>query len=170
MSNNRHTGQTGFTLLEVLVAIVIISIGLLGLISLQSASLKNTTVAAAQSQATIAAQSMVARMRANMAGIETYAGLSTDTVSTSANCLSTNCTPREIAKHGVAAWGEQLAQSLPDPTGSIENLGSAGPPYEFRLTISWQTHTGYQYNASVSGQAGRCSEDGVHCLTTRVVL
>ena len=56
---------SGFTLLEVLVALVILSIGLLGLAGLQAASLRYNHSSYLRSQATLIAYDIVDRMRAN---------------------------------------------------------------------------------------------------------
>lgn len=56
----------GFTLLEILVAVVIFSIGLLGLASLQTTSLKLTNDSLDRTVATILANDMIDRMRANV--------------------------------------------------------------------------------------------------------
>lgn len=56
---------TGVSLVEVLISIVIVSIGLLGAAGLMSASLKNTNNAYYRSQATVLADDILDRMRAN---------------------------------------------------------------------------------------------------------
>lgn len=61
--------QSGFTLLEILVAIVVLSIGLLGLAGLQAVSLNNNQTAYYRSIATQQAYDMADRIRANLAGV-----------------------------------------------------------------------------------------------------
>jgi len=56
---------TGFSLLEVLVALLVTSVGLLGLAALQLVSLKQNHGAYLRSQATFLAHDMVERMRSN---------------------------------------------------------------------------------------------------------
>lgn len=56
---------SGFTLLEVLVALVVLSIGLLGLSGLQTNSLRNNHSAFLRSQATVVTNDIIDRMRAN---------------------------------------------------------------------------------------------------------
>lgn len=58
----------GFTLIEVLVAIVVLATGLLGLAGLQVWGVRNTNNAYLRSQATLLANDMAERMRANAIG------------------------------------------------------------------------------------------------------
>ena len=64
--------NTGFTLIEVLIAMLVLAVGLLGLAGLQATSLKNNQSAYNRSQATQLAYDMADRMRANVAGVATY--------------------------------------------------------------------------------------------------
>lgn len=63
----------GFTLIEVLVAVLLLSIGLLGLASLQAWGLRMTGNAMHRSQATLFANDMVERIRANVPGTDSGA-------------------------------------------------------------------------------------------------
>jgi type IV pilus assembly protein PilV len=62
--------QSGFTLLEVLIALLILSIGLLGLAALQTTGLRSNQMASMRTQATQAAYDITDRMRANPTGVE----------------------------------------------------------------------------------------------------
>ena len=71
MSNNmpkhnyRLSHTSGFSLLEVLIAMIILSVGLLGIAAMQLVSLKTNHGAYQRSQATILAYDMMDRLRAN---------------------------------------------------------------------------------------------------------
>jgi len=65
--------QSGFTLLEVLVAILVLSIGLLGLAGLMASSIRNNHSAYQRTQATWLAYDMIDRMRVNRANAITSA-------------------------------------------------------------------------------------------------
>jgi type IV pilus assembly protein PilV len=58
-------GQSGTTLLEVLITVVLVSVGLLGLAGLQLATVQNTNSAGERFEATTLAQDILERMRAN---------------------------------------------------------------------------------------------------------
>ena len=57
--------NTGFTLIEVLIAMIILAVGLLGLAGLQATSLRNNQSAYNRSVATQLAYDIADRMRAN---------------------------------------------------------------------------------------------------------
>jgi len=64
-----HRHNSGFTLIEVLVAVVVVSIGLLGLAELQISGLRANMSSEARSKATLLASDIVERMRANPSGV-----------------------------------------------------------------------------------------------------
>ncbi|TVP55390.1 MAG: type IV pilus modification protein PilV [Halomonadaceae bacterium] len=61
----RGQQQTGFSLLEVMIALVILTIGLLGVAGVQLLSLQQTGNAQLRSQATMVAQDLADRVRVN---------------------------------------------------------------------------------------------------------
>ncbi len=61
------TAQSGFSLLEVLVAIIVLAVGLLGYAGLQARALKNDMLSQQRSQATLLAYDMFDSMRVNRA-------------------------------------------------------------------------------------------------------
>ncbi len=68
----RGDRQSGFSLLEVLIAIVITSIGLLGLAAMQATGLRNNHSAYHRSQATVLAYDIADRMRSNASSMASY--------------------------------------------------------------------------------------------------
>ncbi|KTS74845.1 pilus assembly protein PilV [Pseudomonas oryzihabitans] len=108
--------QRGATLIEVLVAMLILAIGLLGLAGLQTVSVQSNQGAYFRSQATILANDIVDRMRANR-----VAALS-DRSSYSASFPTpntTNAITGTVAQQDVNGWLNALALSLPQGTGSL---------------------------------------------------
>ncbi|MBU1222352.1 MAG: type IV pilus modification protein PilV [Gammaproteobacteria bacterium] len=108
--------QSGFTLLEVLVAMLVLAIGLLGLAGLMASSMRNNLSASHRTQATWMAYDIVDRMRSNRAGAVT-GGYAT-AMGTAATC-STAFPTGTIPAQDIAAWKNQLACSLPAGNGSI---------------------------------------------------
>jgi type IV pilus assembly protein PilV len=117
---------SGFTLIEVLVAVVILAIGLLGLAGLQTATLRNNQSAYTRSQATQLAYDIADRIRANPLG--NY----NNQAATNNDCVANTCTPTQMAGYDLAQWNSHLA-SLPSGTGIVclDNTpldGTSGTP------------------------------------------
>lgn len=63
------TDNKGFTLVEVLVTLVILSVGLLGIAGLQASGLRFNSISAQRSLASIETSNFIAKMRANICGV-----------------------------------------------------------------------------------------------------
>lgn len=99
--NGLKTHQTGFNLLEALLAVVILSIGLLGLAGMQMANLKSVHNSTQKQQATILLHDLVARIRNNYPGAKQglYKTDDVSCVSAPTNmCRDISCSPTELAK------------------------------------------------------------------------
>lgn len=128
--------QSGFTMLEVLIAILVIAIGLLGLGALQSVSLKNSQSAYYRSTATQLAYDMSDRMRGNITGVlangYNRTGLGTDYSTAVAACLTTaGCVAADLANNDAYEWQQLVRTLLPGGEGivcmdSIPNDGTSG--------------------------------------------
>lgn len=119
--------QSGFSLLEVLIALLVLSIGLLGLAALQTTSLRSNQMATMRTLATQLAYDMTDRMRANPTGLAAQ-----DYV------IATNETPASTpvtrADNDLTEWRAQIAR-LPGALSSITR--SAGPPVTHVITVYW---------------------------------
>jgi len=115
--------QSGVTLLEVLIAILIVSFGLLGMAGLQSVGMKYNVGAAQRTAATLLANDIADRMRANMAGVNATPGAYDGIVGGGtpvASCLSVaGCTPAQMAQNDIAEWNAALAAALPSGQGIV---------------------------------------------------
>lgn len=116
--------QTGFTMLEVLIAILVLAIGLLGLGALQSVSLKNGQSAYYRSVASQLAYDMSDRMRGNTAGVYASAynrtGIGSDYGTPVANCATvTGCNTAELANNDAYEWQQLVQSSLPGGQGIV---------------------------------------------------
>lgn len=106
---------SGFTLIEILIAMVVLGIGLLGLAGLQATGLRNSHSAYHRSQATQLAYDMADRMRVNSVGFA--AGAYNNGAATADNCQANACTPAQMAGYDIAQWVAELAAQLPGGTG-----------------------------------------------------
>lgn len=104
--------QQGFSMLEVLVTMVVISVGLLGIAGLIMTNMKNNNSAYARGQATILANDIIDRMRANRTVADTGAY----------NILMTAepaAAPTSVVQTDIAQWRAALANAMPGGRGSI---------------------------------------------------
>ncbi len=127
--------QSGFTMLEVLVAIVVLAFGLLGLAGLQADGLRNNTSAYTRSQATLMAYDMLDRMRANTLGVKNgdYDNLM-DTTPSNPNCITSGCSIAQLAQTDAYEWSQKLAEVLPSGQGHITGNGTGSL---FTITVMW---------------------------------
>lgn len=111
--------QSGFTLLEVLVAIIVLAVGLLGLASLQATGLRFNQVAHQRTQATNMAYDMVDRMRNNRLAARDgdYNATFPDPAPTCTQELELD--QGSVAARDIAAWHNALACILPSGNGEI---------------------------------------------------
>jgi len=105
--------QSGFTLLEVLVAILVLSIGLLGLAGLMASSIRNNHSAYQRTQATWLAYDMIDRMRVNRANSIASANNYNIAIGTASSSSS------GLAGTDVTDWKTTLANALPAGDGSV---------------------------------------------------
>ncbi len=129
---SKHQPQAGFTLIEVLITLVIFSIGLLGLAGLQANSMVNSHNAYVKSQATLMANDMADRMRANIAGVQANAYNNLNGIPPDPGCITANCTPTQIAKYDAFEWNTTLAAQLPAGQGTVTGNGLT-----FTITVRW---------------------------------
>lgn len=130
MSQSTWRQQTGFSLLEVLIAFIILSLGLLGAVGMQAAAMQSNKETRNQTVATSLARELADKMRGNHGiAIKTTAAdnpylisATLNNASTLAftapaeNCFSTACTtPTAVATWDMADWQNRLQNSLPDP-------------------------------------------------------
>lgn len=131
--------NTGFTLIEVLIAMLVLAIGLLGLAALQATGLKNNLSAYTRSQATQLAYDMSDRMRANRADTQnlaasTYVTVVPTVAVAKANCeqVANACSAVDMAENDLFIWNNAITTVLPMGQGTIALNGSI-----YTITINW---------------------------------
>jgi len=148
-SMGRRSGQSGFTLIEVLVSVIVLSIGLVGVAGLQATSLANNQSAIMRSQASALAYDLADRMRSNITSAN--AGMYDPTAAAAvASCATVaGCTPQELANNDLDQWITSLADNLPLGEGfvcidSTPNDGSSstapacdGVGSQFSVKVWW---------------------------------
>lgn len=128
--------EEGYSLVELMVAVLVIAIGLLGLAGLQAVGLSGNHNAYLATQATILAQDMADRMRANAQGLPAYTGSATP------SSCSAGCTAAQVAGNDLAEWNSMLAAQLPGGAGSINAASGV-----YTISVSWAEHVKNSNNA-----------------------
>lgn len=144
--------QSGFSLVEVLVAALLLSIGLIGLARLQALSLGNTQNSFMRSQATALVYDLADRMRSNVPGSNANA-YDPASAAITASCRSTTgCTAQQLAANDLAEWNAAINAYLPMGQGwvcldSTPNDGtSAASPQcdgggtQFTIKVWWDNN------------------------------
>ncbi|MFZ3042068.1 MAG: type IV pilus modification protein PilV [Thiobacillus sp.] len=130
--------QSGFTLLEVLVAMLVLSIGLLGLAGLMASSMRNNQSAYHSTQATWLAYDILDRMRANRAGALAGGYGAASALGAPANC-STAAPSGSIAAQDIGGWKNMVACALPEGDGAITVTPASR---QVNITIQWNDARG----------------------------
>ena len=143
--------QSGFTLLEIMVAIVVLSLGLLGLAGLQAASLRNNQTAYYRGIATQQAYDIADRLRANLAGVRAgnYSNLAQGLPGGNPNCFTGACSAANMAISDHRQWNTANAALLPNGNGTVvwvDGPAAAGCTaatgnWVFNITVSWTERT-----------------------------
>jgi len=123
--------HSGVSLIEALVALLVLSIGLLGLANLQLTAIRNAHSAHLRSQASILAQDILDRMRANRANATAYA----------ITLSATAPTGSAVSDQDLADWLKALATNLPQGDGAI-SVAVGGNTTTVTVTIRWDDSRG----------------------------
>lgn len=131
---------SGFTLIEILIAMVILSVGLLGLSGMQTTVLKNNQSAYHRSLATQLAYDIADRIRANLddankLAASTYTTTELEDAGDQSDCISVSstCTTADMAENDLYEWNQALA-ALPSGEGSVTVVAATRT---FTVTITW---------------------------------
>lgn len=121
-------GVSGFSLIEVLVALLILSVGLLGLAGLQGRGLRESNSALLRSQGVQYAEDILDRMRANRANATDYQidldDPDQETREDRAALAAALSGYAGIVGTDLIEWKFGLARSLPGGDGSVEVDGN----------------------------------------------
>jgi type IV pilus assembly protein PilV len=139
--SHRRSGASGFTLVEVLIALVVMSIGMLGIAALYLESLRSSRTALLRTQAVTLAADMADRIRANRY-ISTGPGKYDPSLIAAANVAAcetagSTCSPSSMYANDLYRWQQQVAATLPESTATV-NFAIVGSVPIYTITISWR--------------------------------
>lgn len=141
----QHCKTSGFTLIEVLVALVVMAFGLLGVATLLLMTLRSNTSSVMKQQAVQSAYNAVDRVRAN-AAIALASGYAVNNLvlsgspalpaAPSIDCRLAACSPTEVAAFDTWYWLARDLARLPLGCGSITTQAS-GNNTLLTVTVQW---------------------------------
>lgn len=140
--------ESGFTLLEILIAMLVLSIGLMGLAGLMASSMRNNLSASHRTQATWMAYDIIDRMRANRA--KAIAGAYATSLGSPVTCTAA-APSGTIQAQDIAAWKSQINCVLPAGDGSIAVTNTA----RATVIIKWDDSRGLIDSGSLTNQTAK---------------
>jgi len=129
----KKTAMTGFSLVEVLIALVIMSVGMLGIAGLYVHTMKAGRTSLFRHHAVTLAGDVADRIRANP-----IAGVGYIVAGVDNNCVDggIDCSRAEMAQHDIFLWTQQAADTLPAGAVNIVFNNGVVPP-TYQITITW---------------------------------
>ena len=159
---SRARGQSGFGLLEALIAVLLVSFGIIGAVAMSVNAVRQSTLASQQVLAASLVQQMIERMRANTIAIDDgqYDNAVADCDLPPRTCEfdapydgtpASRCTTAEMAAFDVYAvtCGREF-QQLPQASMTIDCLpvdAACSPDSMHRVRIGWSTRPQGTLNA-----------------------
>ncbi|MBT3836975.1 MAG: type IV pilus modification protein PilV [Thiotrichales bacterium] len=136
MINYRHKishSIIGYTLIETMISLLLLTTALLGLAQLYNLSLSATHGSIMNDLATLQAESMIERVRANPVAVTTGTYLSLTGEPSGTNCRTSHCSPTDLARFDFREWNEANRLLLPSGSGTITAVSSE----QYQITIQW---------------------------------
>jgi type IV pilus assembly protein PilV len=176
----------GFSLVEVLVAMFVVAMGILALAGLLQASTRYSKMSELRSTATLLANGIADRMRANPAGAGLGAGgydltekaFPTASTVTHAACTSAApCGPADLARADMADWTARLRATLPKGSAWVQFHAGKPPAPDFAdVWVGWADPLTLAPGISTERSGTECPPDwkttdsSVRCVYLQVAL
>jgi len=149
----------GFSLIEVLISVVVLAVGLLGIAALQVNAIRFNHSAQLRAVAIAQVGSMIDRMRANHAGVESGQYNNISGIPTLPGCSI--CNTSETALVDANQWNTMNALLLPAGQGTVVGNGN-----QYTITVRWDNE---RSGSSGTGCSGNAQVD-LTCLIMEVQL
>lgn len=138
--SNEIKSQSGFTMVETLVALVVLAIGMLGIAALYLNSLQAGRSAIYRTQAVNLAADLADSIRGNRTARAAYRNVFGNAFVEVAACATTaGCTAGELASSQLSRWKADITQLLPNGQGQVAVTVPvlAGEPTNYVITVQW---------------------------------
>ncbi len=134
----RKRHQSGFSLVEVLIALVIMSVGMLGIAGLYVQSLQAGRTSMFRHHAVTLAGDVADRIRANPIAGAAY-NHAANATGTDNSCVTggVDCNAASMAANDIFLWQAQAAETLPSGTVAVVFATPVGTPPTYQITVSW---------------------------------
>jgi type IV pilus assembly protein PilV len=129
--------ESGFSLIEALVALIVLSTGMIGIAALYGQGLGAARTALNRTIAVNLAAEMADRIRANRVARAEYNGAA---AATDCGPGGAQCTPAQLAAFDKRVWSTLVGQQLPGGVGTVAFM--PGTPPTYTITVSWEDVTG----------------------------
>jgi type IV pilus assembly protein PilV len=130
---------SGFTLIEVLIAMFVLSVGMLGSTSLMLQGRAEAKRINYESKAMQLAMGMAEQIRANINGANTNAYDNVNTANaTDPGCIANTCTLAQMAAYDAFIWRQALQSNLPGGAGTVAvRFARGNDDVIYTINISW---------------------------------
>lgn len=132
MNHPQKHPQSGFSMVEVLVAVVVLSVGLLGMAGLYVTTLRSGSSSISRMQAVYLASDIADRIRANRNAKADYAAAAGSVIA----CETAVCDPTNMAANDLLVWNTLITRQLPNGTGVVA-VDTTTVPTTYTITLTW---------------------------------
>ena len=129
--------QSGIGIIEIMIALLVLTIGLLGMASMQTTGLQMTSEALSRSQATILANDIIDRARANRENMDDYQVPASETVPACNTGYALDAT-KTVAENDIDEWMNSLGCLLPSPDATVVFDDASNL---MTVTVTWNTRS-----------------------------
>ena len=169
----RHK-ESGFTLIEALIALLVVMIGLLGVAGMQALAIHNSTQAHIRSLASLDAHGLAAVIRSNHAfwtditaapGTVTISAAGATALPVTQDCAANSCTAAQSAAYSLNKWA-QVLKDLPGATARITRAAvTSTAPSAYLVTVQWS-----EKNMMAKNQGVLAASSATSTSSTSVVV
>lgn len=184
---SRFLRSRGFSLVEVLVAMFVVAMGILALAGLLQASTRYAKMSELRSTATLLANNIADRIRANSIGAQLGPGgydLTGKTVPTALVIAHAPCTrdapcgPADLARSDMGDWTARVRATLPEGSAWVQFHAARSPAPDFvDVWVGWADSLTLAPGISAERSGTECPPDwktaepsSVRCVYVQVAL